>query len=110
MKMTLGRKLIGSFLLMAILIGFVSGMSYYNIKKLDNSYSDVMNRRFIVFSNLKNVQVLTFKQAAKLQMYMLQRDKSLIDELKNMNRQSGKYLQQTLPLVDDKDMGKKYRI
>jgi len=104
MKMTLGRKLVGSFLIMAVLILLVSGGAYYNLKSLDSSYSNLMNRQFLAYSNLKNVQVLTFKQQSNLQLYMLQRNQSLIGALKIMNKQSDKYLQQTLPLADDSNI------
>lgn len=57
MKLTIGKKMLGGFLSVSLLLGIISFISYYNIKKVDESYSDLVERRVIILSNAKDMQI-----------------------------------------------------
>ncbi|WNS77765.1 methyl-accepting chemotaxis protein [Domibacillus sp. DTU_2020_1001157_1_SI_ALB_TIR_016] len=66
MKVTIGKKLLAGFLVLAILLGMVSALAYYEIQKINHSYSDLVDRRAAILANVKDIQLYASREIASL--------------------------------------------
>ncbi|BCJ87075.1 methyl-accepting chemotaxis protein [Effusibacillus dendaii] len=110
MKMTIGKKLIGGFLAVALLLGIVSGISYYSIKKIDNSYSDLVDRRAAVQVNAKDIQVNAIQLNSSLRGYLMTQDQTTLKNLQTATTTLDDLINKTMSMVttsDQKDLLKK---
>ncbi|MGF9711346.1 methyl-accepting chemotaxis protein [Paenibacillus sp. JMULE4] len=76
MKLTIGKKMLGGFLSVSLLFGIISFISYYNIKKVDESYSDLVERRVIILSNAKDMQISASRQISGMRGVLMQEEGS----------------------------------
>ncbi|MGG1599046.1 methyl-accepting chemotaxis protein [Paenibacillus naphthalenovorans] len=76
MKLTIGKKMLGGFLSVSLLLGIISFISYYNIKKVDESYSDLVERRVIILSNAKDMQISASRQISGMRGVLMQEEGS----------------------------------
>ncbi|NIK77783.1 methyl-accepting chemotaxis protein [Paenibacillus castaneae] len=81
MKLTIGKKLIGSFLVIALLLGITSSISSYYLNKIDDGYSDIIDRRVVILSNVQKIQVHVAKETSRLRAYMITKDQESLDNL-----------------------------
>ena len=81
MKLSINKKLIGGFLAVAMIFGCTSGISYFYIKKVNDSYSDLINRRSVILTNVKDIQNLSLKQTNALRGYLLTQNPSFLNDL-----------------------------
>ncbi|WP_165972405.1 methyl-accepting chemotaxis protein [Paenibacillus piri] len=70
-KLTIGKKMIIGFLVIGLLLGIVSMLSLYYLKKLDDSYTDLIDRREYILSNTKDMRASTLQQMSSLRDYLL---------------------------------------
>jgi methyl-accepting chemotaxis protein len=90
MNFTIGKKLMSGFLSIAILLGLISFVSYYNLQKMDDSYSDLVDRRAIILSHLKDIQIAASREIAGLRGVLLQEEGSadvLSESITELNEQ-----------------------
>lgn len=66
MKITIRKKLMSGFLLLAILIGMVSALSYYQIHKINNSYSQLVEQQTTNLTSIKDIQLYASRSIASL--------------------------------------------
>ena len=55
LKLTVKRKLMGGFWIVCVLLLFISTLSIIYMKQIDNSYSDIVDRRAEIRANMKDV-------------------------------------------------------
>lgn len=79
MLFTIGRKLVTGFLAIALLLGLVSSLSLYYLQNIDNSYSDLVDRRVVILSNSKDMRASTLQQMSSLRDYLLTQNKDGVD-------------------------------
>ncbi|MBY0123715.1 methyl-accepting chemotaxis protein [Bacillus sp. S/N-304-OC-R1] len=103
MKLTIGKKLIGSFLLIAILLGITSVISSYYLKMVDEAYSDLIGRRAVILSNVQKLQIAISKENSNLRGYMLTKDKDFLDRLTAAYDSTNNILNDTLKLTKIKE-------
>lgn len=87
MKWTIGKKLIGGFLSVALLLVIVSGMSLYFLKKVDSSYSDLVDRRATILINAKDIQVNATQLNNSLRDYILTQNADAMKKLEDASNQ-----------------------
>lgn len=68
--------MLGGFLSVSLLLGIISFISYYNIKKVDESYSDLVERRVIILSNAKDMQISASRQISGMRGVLMQEEGS----------------------------------
>lgn len=66
MKITIRKKLMSGFLLLAILIGMVSALSYYQIHNINNSYSQLVEQQTTNLTSIKDIQLYASRSIASL--------------------------------------------
>lgn len=81
MKMTIGTKLIGWFLILALILAATSSISAYYLDKIDEEYSDLLDRRAVILKNVKNIQVEISKETSRLRGYVITEDQQFLDNL-----------------------------
>lgn len=74
MKLTVRKKLIGGFLIVCLLLSIISVISIYNMKKIDQSYSDIVNRRVTVQANMKDLVHEALIQNVNIRGFLLMHD------------------------------------
>ncbi len=74
--MSIGKKLLGGFFIIAFLLGVISFISYYNLKKVDQSYSDLVNRRAAILFNAKDIQTEVLQEMNALRGMLLNEEES----------------------------------
>ncbi|MEW9671093.1 ATP-binding protein [Ammoniphilus sp. 3BR4] len=99
MKFTIGKKLIIGFLSIAVFFGAISAIFYYYIAKVNDSYSDLINRRVQILSNAKNIQVLAIKQTNSLRGYLLTQSPDFIIELRTASAELNHHISEMKYLV-----------
>ncbi|AKM18612.1 Methyl-accepting chemotaxis protein McpB [Geobacillus sp. 12AMOR1] len=77
MKMTVRRKLLAGFGLVCVLIVCLVGYSYYEISKLNGTYTDVIDKRVPNLVNVKELDVLIRRQVGSMRGYLLTGDETL---------------------------------
>ncbi|MEK4031423.1 methyl-accepting chemotaxis protein [Pseudobacillus sp. FSL P4-0506] len=89
MNFTIGKKLMIGFLSVAILLGIISFVSYYNIKQIDDSYTDLVDRRSAILSNAKDIKMSAAQEIAGLRGVLLQEEGAaefLSESIINLNK------------------------
>ncbi|GAB6889975.1 methyl-accepting chemotaxis protein [Geobacillus sp. FSL K6-0789] len=76
MKMTVRRKLLAGFGLVCVLIVWLVGFSYYEISKLNGTYT-VIDKRVPNLVNVKELEVLIHRQVGSMRGYLLTGDETL---------------------------------
>lgn len=109
-RLTIGRKLIGAFAIIAILMGITSGISFFYLEKIDDSYSDLIERRAAILSNAQTMQAEAAKQTSRLRGYLLTKEPEYKDTFQASNDNLSKLVSQTMTLAQratDKEKLKK---
>lgn len=71
MKLTVGRKIIGSFLLLAILFAANTGVILYNFNVVDDSYGQLIEIRVAASSHAKDLKANSIQAGSSLRNYIL---------------------------------------
>ncbi|MFV2050920.1 methyl-accepting chemotaxis protein [Metabacillus sp. YM-086] len=66
MKITIQQKIMSGFLLLAILIGMVCALSYYQISKINYSYSVLVEQQSTNLTSIKDIQLYASRSIASL--------------------------------------------
>ena len=107
MKMTIGKKLIGGFVAVAILLVLVSGITYISIDRMKNSYADLLERRTVLYGNAKDIQYNAVQQVSSLQGYFLDQDPNVLLYVKTANTSLSDLVTQSLSMVTTPDQQEK---
>ncbi len=99
MRLTIGKKLIGSFLFIAILLGLSSVISYLSITQINTSYSDLVDRRSVTLVTSKGIQIDAIQMNNRLRDYLLTKSESNFDEIRKHKHNLDNSIQFTLSMV-----------
>lgn len=94
-NMTIGKKLISSFLIIAFLLAITGGISSYYLLQIDSTYSDLLDRRAVILANVLKIQVEVSKENNSIRGYMLTKDTEFLDFLKTNRANITKLLSET---------------
>lgn len=103
MKLTIGKKLIGSFLLVAILLAITGGISSYYLQTIDDAYSDLLSRRAVILSNVQKIQAEAAKENSRLRGYLLTGEKSFADDMQTSHDTITRLVSETVALSQIKE-------
>jgi two-component system, chemotaxis family, sensor kinase CheA len=98
-RFTIGKKLIIGFLVVAIFFGSISLIFYYYMTKVNDSYSNLMNRRVQILSNAKDIQVVSLQQTSSLRGYLLTQSPDFLIDLRTANTSLNGLINETKYLV-----------
>lgn len=83
MRVTIGKKLIASFMLMAVLLGITSFVSSSYLVKINEADTDLIERRTVILTNILRVQVEIAKESEQLRGYLLAQEQEYLSELQS---------------------------
>ncbi|MBO9605222.1 MAG: methyl-accepting chemotaxis protein [Paenibacillaceae bacterium] len=107
MKLTIGRKLMGSFLTIAVLLVITNGLSFYYLKKIDSAHADLIERRAVILSNAKAIQLEAANQSGAIRGFILTKNPVMKTQLQRAYDKLNELVGLTLPLVEeDEDVRK----
>jgi len=99
MKFTIKRKLLIGFISIATLLALISTISFYSLTKIDNSYSDLVNRRSTIISNVKDIESKVNLQSNALRGILLAYDETKIKNFEESNQSVATVIKDTQQLV-----------
>ncbi len=99
MRVTLGKKITGGFLLVALLLAIVGGISYVQQLKTQAAYSDLLNRQSTALFYTKDAGSQINLQNASLSGYLLTIDKGQLDTLQKTMPQTVDTIKQLESLI-----------
>lgn len=74
MRLSIRNKMLGMFLLLSVLFGVVSGISYLQFITVKQSYSELLNRQSTILMYAQDMQSLVAQQNGSIQGYLLNRE------------------------------------
>ncbi|WP_018130425.1 methyl-accepting chemotaxis protein [Effusibacillus pohliae] len=98
-QLSLSKKLTGGFLVVAVLLAITSALSFYNLKKIQNGYSDLLDRRAVILVNSKDIQINAASQSSDLLTYVLTRDYTAMKNIQKENEKLDQLIKQTSELT-----------
>ncbi|MFC0189682.1 methyl-accepting chemotaxis protein [Fictibacillus aquaticus] len=110
MKLTLRKKLTGSFLIISLLFAGASGVFFYYLKSMESSYNDLLGRRSEILANMKEIQLQGAMQSSSMREYLLQQSLDSQSKIGQSGANINILVQETLALVkvdEDKENLKK---
>lgn len=99
MRLTIRLKLILSFLILAFICGIMSAISIYSQSHVDDSYSDLLNRRAVILSNAKDIKSDSEQLMSSLRDFLLSQSTDSQTNLKNASNEITNLIASTLELV-----------
>ncbi|WP_284645708.1 methyl-accepting chemotaxis protein [Paenibacillus silviterrae] len=99
MKFTIGNKMITGFLIIALFLGLISALSYTYLQKIDDSYTDLVDRREKILSHSKDMRAEALQQMSSLRDYLLNQNKDGLDRFYQANNNLAELISSTLILV-----------
>lgn len=103
MKLTIGSKLLAAFVFVTIFVAISSSVSFYYMKKVNTSYSLLIDRQVSILSTTKDIQVLVLQQTNDLRGYLLTDDISFLSSLQSSNVLLSQRVSQTELLVVEQE-------
>ncbi|WP_203248079.1 methyl-accepting chemotaxis protein [Sporosarcina beigongshangi] len=103
MNFTIGNKLLGGFLSVAIILGIISSISYYNIQKVDKSFSDLVDRRAVIESHALKMEISTSQEISSLRGVLLQ-EKGTPEALAQVITDLNEHIEAAYKLANHQDL------
>ncbi|OCT10541.1 hypothetical protein A8709_11925 [Paenibacillus pectinilyticus] len=85
MSISLQSKLVGAFVLVSLLVGITSGLSYTYVKKVDTSYTELLDTNVRLLQDVAEIKEKTQMQTSLLFGYVLDPSKDREKRLTDMN-------------------------
>lgn len=101
MKLTIGTKLLSTFLFLAVFVAFAGIVSFHYMKQLNTSYTDLIQQQVAIVSNTRDIQVLALQQTNDLRGYLLTDDSSFLNGLQTANKELNALVSETDLLLTD---------
>jgi methyl-accepting chemotaxis protein len=100
MKLTLGKKLIGSFLTIAVLFAATCGIFFYFLNDMQNTYHELLDRRAVIFQNAKEIELQATIQNSSVREFLLEQSSDSKAKLLDSTDKIDKLVADTLKLVE----------
>ncbi|MFT9846349.1 methyl-accepting chemotaxis protein [Aneurinibacillus sp. REN35] len=99
MKLTIQRKLLIVFIVLAVLGAGIVGLSYNVANQVKKTYSSLLNVQAEIRFNAKSIEASMSQQNSDLRGYLLTQDKEFITSLQQANQNMNQLIDRTLPLL-----------
>ncbi|MDF2924301.1 MAG: hypothetical protein K0R57_3215 [Paenibacillaceae bacterium] len=101
MKLTIGRKITGCFMTIALLMVTVSALSFRSLGSIENSLNDLVDIRVKILTNAQRIQAAGLEQNDYMREYFLNQTPSSVQRMTEANGEVVKIVEETLPLVEN---------
>ncbi|WP_438446618.1 methyl-accepting chemotaxis protein [Gorillibacterium sp. sgz5001074] len=103
MKITIGRKLVGAFMAVALLTAAVSGLSFNSLRNINKSFEDLVEVRVQVLSHVERVQVAGLEQNDYMREYFLTQNPAAVQRMQTSNKKIIDLIEEVLPSVEKEE-------
>ncbi|GAE26520.1 hypothetical protein JCM9140_2598 [Halalkalibacter wakoensis JCM 9140] len=104
MKLSLRKKLLGSFLLVSILFGIASAVSYYNIKQMDRSFTYLIETVTELQLISQNIDSSISNQVSDLRGFLLYGDPTFVEDIHAQNDEVNTLIVEAIDLATREDV------
>ncbi|PWV92073.1 two-component system chemotaxis sensor kinase CheA [Paenibacillus cellulosilyticus] len=101
MKLTIGTKLLSTFLFVAVFVAFAGIVSFYYMNKVNTSYSDLIEQQVSIVTTTRDIEVFALQQTNDLRGYLLTDDASFLSGLQTANNKLNSRISETDPLLTE---------
>ncbi|GAA4720026.1 methyl-accepting chemotaxis protein [Brevibacillus fulvus] len=103
---SLSRKIIGTFLIVSLLVGFTCSLSYTFLKKIDSSYSGLLQSNSAVLQQASSIQYYTQLQSSLLFRYLVDPSAERETQLKTTNQELSRLISEMDKLTENSETQK----
>jgi methyl-accepting chemotaxis protein len=100
-KSSIKTKIISSFLLIALIFGAASGIFYYSLEKVNQSYIDLIERRALIKDHAKSILYYSSEQSSNLRGYLLTPNANFVKSMEEANTKISEIVEHSNQLVED---------
>lgn len=100
---SLSRKIIGTFVVVSLLVGLTSGLSYYFLQRIDSSYSTLLQDHSAILQHASDIQYYTQLQNSLLFSHLVEPSKDKEEQLKAANTTLSSIIQKMTTLTQNED-------
>ncbi|WP_026264101.1 methyl-accepting chemotaxis protein [Paenibacillus terrigena] len=100
MRFSITRKIIISFLIVAVLLVSSGGFLLMNLSRMDKSYTTLLHRDTQILSNVERISTYTAQHTSSLQQFLLTNDEQNIQEMKQASQGEIQLIYGTLQLME----------
>ena len=97
-KLTIGKKLIGSFLVIALLLALTGAIAAYYLNQINVVGTDLIERRAVILSNILKIQNNISEENNSLRGFIITKDPVFITELKDTSDAAARLINETRQL------------
>jgi methyl-accepting chemotaxis protein len=101
MKLSLRKKLVGSFLTIAVLFTATCGVFLYFLKEIQSTYSDLLDRRAVIFQNAKEIELQATIQNNSVREFLLEQSSESKGKLLDSTGRIDALVNETMKLVKE---------
>jgi methyl-accepting chemotaxis protein len=102
MKINLSRKIIGSFLTIALLFAATCGVFFYFLKDMQGTYNDLLDRRAVISQKASEIELQTTIQSNSVREYLLEQSSDSKAKLLDSTDKINVLITETMKLVKNK--------
>ncbi|MBD0383179.1 methyl-accepting chemotaxis protein [Paenibacillus sp. WST5] len=102
-KVSLRSKIVGTFVIVSLLVGVTSGLSYTYLNKVDSSYSKLLSDNVAILKNVSEIKEKTQMQNSLLFGYVLDPSKDKEKRLTDMNATLSSIIKEMGELAKNED-------
>jgi methyl-accepting chemotaxis protein len=109
MKLTVGKKIMGGFLILAIFLGTISSISYIYIVKINSSYEDLVHRNATILKNADDIQYNATLLTSYFRGYLLTKDQSNLVSFQQTYDKINTLIKQTVPYIQKEEVKAEFK-
>ncbi|MBY6037837.1 HAMP domain-containing protein [Fictibacillus nanhaiensis] len=99
MKLTLRKKLVGSFLTVALLFAATCGIFFYFLQDMQGTYNELLDRRAVIFKNAKEMELQSTIQNNSVREFLLEQSSDSKAKLIESTEKINSLVASTMKLV-----------
>jgi len=103
MRFSITRKIIISFLIVAILLVSSGGFLLINLNRMDKSYTTLLHRDTQILSNVERISKYTAQHTSSLQQFLLTNDAKNVQEMQQASQGEIQLIYGTLQLMEKEE-------
>lgn len=103
MRLSIWRKLVGGFMLVAVLMIVVSGMSFRSLGNIRSTFNDLVDVRVKILSNAELIQAAGLQQNDYMREYFLNQNPASVQRMQTANARIVSLIEETMPLLHAED-------
>lgn len=102
MKLNVSKKILGGFLAVSILLVSISATAVFSLRTIDESYTDLVERRAVIVAKMKDVTNLATEQNNSMRGLLLLNDTESIVNVRSANTNADEILHEALKMMNSK--------